>query len=98
MAIHEHQRSSMETSGAAWISVHVSHEGETIKPKSRQPESFDLRDCTPSPRLFENAAQPPITFSERFPRLTIAMIAVALIAFTVTVEIEYLRVAGYHWR
>lgn len=98
MAIHEHHRSSTETSGAAWISVHVTHEGETIKPKGRQPEFLGLRDYTPSPRLFENAAQSPLTFSECFPRLTVAMIALALVAFTVTVEIEYLRVAGYYWR
>lgn len=98
MAIYQHHRSSTETSGAARISVHVTHGGETIKPKSRQPEFLDIRDDTPSPRLFENAAQSPITFSERFPRLTVAMIVLALVAFTVTAEIEYLRVAGYYWR
>ena len=47
--------------------------------------------------LFEHAAARP-TLSERFPKLTVVAIAVALVAFTVATEIEYLRGAGYYWR
>jgi hypothetical protein len=38
-----------------------------------------------------------MTFAERFPRLTIAMIGFALVAFTVITEVDFLRGAGYHW-
>ena len=97
MAIHEQRRIPAETRKAAWISVHVTHKGETIKPNSRQQPIFpDLSDYAQAPRLFEEAAKSPITFPERFPRLTVAMIALALVVFTVTVEIEYLRAAGYY--
>jgi hypothetical protein len=98
MPIHEERRIFAEPRNAAWISVHVTHEGETVKTDSRQPEFLELRGDAPYPHLFENAARDPMTFSERFPRLTVAMIAIALVAFTVTVEIEYLHVAGYYWR
>jgi len=48
-------------------------------------------------RLFENTANLGLTFTERFPRLTFAVIAVALFAFTAAAEYEYLRAAGFYW-
>jgi hypothetical protein len=38
------------------------------------------------------------SFTERFPRLTIAVIALALFAVSATFEVEWLRHAGYVWR
>jgi len=48
-------------------------------------------------RLFEFAGNAPATFAERFPRLMVCAVAVALIMATVTAEIECLRGAGYYW-
>lgn len=47
--------------------------------------------------LFEFAGNAPATFAERFPRLMVGAVAVALIMATIGVEIECLRGAGYYW-
>jgi hypothetical protein len=51
--------------------------------------------CSP---LFEFAGNAPATFAERFPRLTVGAVAVALVLATITAEIECLRGAGYYWQ
>jgi hypothetical protein len=38
------------------------------------------------------------SFTERFPRLTIAVIALALFAVSATFEVDWLRHAGYVWK
>ena len=48
-------------------------------------------------RLFEFAGNAPATFAERFPRLMVCAVAIALIMATIGVEIECLRGAGYYW-
>jgi hypothetical protein len=48
-------------------------------------------------RGFEFCKVPSLTFTERFPRLTIAMIGLALLVVSVNVEIDCLRGAGFHW-
>jgi hypothetical protein len=48
-------------------------------------------------RGFAFSQVPRLTFAERFPRLTIAMIGLALLVASVNVEIECLRGAGFHW-
>jgi hypothetical protein len=47
--------------------------------------------------LFEFAGNAPATFAERFPRLMVCAVAIALIVSAITVEIECLRGAGYYW-
>jgi hypothetical protein len=48
-------------------------------------------------RLFEFAGSAPATFAERFPRMTICAVSLALIMAAIGVEIECLRAAGYYW-
>ena len=49
-------------------------------------------------RLFEFAENAPVTFAERFPRLVVSAVAVALVLATITTEIECLRASGYFWQ
>ena len=97
MSLQEQRRRVEQVADKNWISVHVTHEGKVIprKHNSSQPGFSGPRGNAAG--LFEHAAGRP-TLSERFPRLTVVAIAVALVAFTVATEIEYLRVAGYYWR
>jgi hypothetical protein len=48
--------------------------------------------------LFEFAGNAPATFAERFPRLMVCAVAIALIMAVITVEIECMQAAGYYWR
>jgi hypothetical protein len=47
--------------------------------------------------LFQHAAAARVALPEHFPRLTIAMITAALLAFSATAEIDCLQKAGCHW-
>jgi len=49
-------------------------------------------------RLFERTAQMGMSFSERYPWATFAAVALALLAFIVAAEVEYLTKAGFRWR
>lgn len=90
-----------EIGDTGWVSVNINHDGKSLDrqtlvraveaPRYRKPEQTSFH-------LFEGTAESGITFSERFPRLTVAVIALALVAFTVATEVEYLRVSGYYWR
>jgi hypothetical protein len=86
-------------SKSSWVAVPVNRQSGDGKIYSREPESGILRNSTPQAgRMF---AQPAITralFTERFPRLTIAIIAFALLAVSATAEVELLHCAGYFWR
>jgi len=97
MSLQEQRRRVEQVADKNWISVHVTHEGKVIprKHNSSQPGFSGPRGNAAG--LFEHAAARP-TLSERFPKLTVVAIAVALVAFTVATEIEYLRGAGYYWR
>lgn len=53
--------------------------------------------CVPQ-ELFGLAATTRMTFAERFPRVTIAAVAVALFAATLTMEVDLLRSAGFRWQ
>jgi len=48
--------------------------------------------------LFREAASNRITFTERFPRLTIAMVSFVILAATLTAEVELLHGAGFFWQ
>ena len=93
------QGSSFVRIGATgWVSVHVTNAAQTV-PAATASESLVLARHEPaSCRLFERTAGTGLTLSERFPRLTVAVIALALLAFSVTAEIEYLSKAGYYWQ
>lgn len=92
--------SLIRTSKSSWVAIPVNREGHgtdgTIY--RRDSDSALLRNSGPQPgRLFTQTAGSKVAFSERFPRLMIAAIAVGLLAASVTAEIEYLRHAGYIW-
>jgi len=85
---------------AGWVAVRVNHPGTEVEGRgyARETEAPTIRDhSTDYGVLFSQTENTPTTFAEGFPRLTIALIAVALLAFTVTAEIEYLHGAGYSW-
>jgi hypothetical protein len=100
MAASEQYFNLVRTSKSSWIAVPVNQTGSadgTIY--SRESDSTLLRNAAPvSGRLFAQAAGSQAHFQERFPRLTIAMIAFALFTVSVTAEVEMLRHAGYFWR
>ena len=47
--------------------------------------------------LFEFAGSAPATFAERFPRLMVLAVSIAIIVAAITAEIDCLRGAGYYW-
>jgi hypothetical protein len=73
-------------------------------PYGKQMHSSELNpalneDYVPvSSRLFECSTSTPITLAERFPRVTVAAIAIAMFAFAAIAEIDFLSGAGYHWK
>lgn len=97
----------VKTGRTPWISIHVSHDGQTICPQTPDLESREFvllgderisNDEPAAHLLFERAAHVNLTLFERFPLLTVAVIALALFAFSVTAEIECLSNAGYYWQ
>ena len=86
-------------SKSSWAAVHVSRHSADGKIYTREAESGIFRNSTPSAgRMFTQTAWTRATFTERFPRLTVAMIAFALFAVSATAEVELLHHAGYVWR
>lgn len=55
------------------------------------------REAAPA-KLFNQTQVARVDFAERFPRLTIALISFALLAVSMTAEVEWLHQAGYFWR
>ena len=91
----------VRTSKSSWVAVHLSRSGPSADGNiySRDSESTILRNSAPAPgRLFAQTATARGAFAERFPRLTIAMIALVLLAVTATAEIEWLHNAGFFWK
>jgi len=99
MSTSEQYFSLVRTSKSSWIAV-PSHQTEQAADGTvRVRESALLRNPPPiSGRLFAQATGSRVKFTERFPRLTIAMIAFALFTISITAEVELLRHAGYVWR
>ena len=100
MATTEQYFSLVRTSKSSWIAVPVNRSGPTSDGTiySRDTEATLLRSSAPQPgHLFAQSATSRVAFSERYPRLTIAMIAFILFGISVTAEIELLIHAGYVW-
>ena len=70
----------------------ASEDGLSQAQQNGADDSAELCGC-----LFEFAGNAPATLAERFPRLTVCAVAVALTLATITAEIECLRGAGYYW-
>lgn len=101
MSASEQYFSLVRTSKSSWIAVpaHQTARAADGTIYVREADAATLRKSAPiSGRLFAQASGVRARFSERFPRLTIAMIAFALFTISVTAEIELLRHAGYFWR
>jgi len=100
MSTSEQYFSLVRTSKSSWIAVpsHQTEQDADGTLRVRESQAL-LRNAAPiSGRLFAQATGGRVKFTERFPRLTIAMIALALFTISVTAEIELLRHAGYVWR
>ena len=73
-------------------------------PYGKQMHSRDMNSAPNGDRgpvsshLFECSASTGITIAERFPRVTVAAIAIVIFAFAALTEIDFLSGAGYHWQ
>lgn len=99
MSTSEQYFSLVKTSKSSWIAVPANQTPQTAEGTSflSTPDTTILRDSVSS-RIFVQASGARAKFSERFPRLTIAMIAFGLFTVCVTAEVELLQHAGYFWR
>lgn len=86
----------VQTGKSSWVAVHVDPPAGPKEPTQScaQPN----RNAARRDAIFGDSAVGPATFSERFPRLTIAMIAVVMFAATLTTEIDVLKGAGFFWQ
>jgi hypothetical protein len=101
MATSEQYFSLVRTSKSSWIAVPTSQTAKNADGTiyRREPDAAILRSAAPVPgRLFAQASGANAKFAERFPRVTIAIIAFVLFSVSVTAEVELLRHAGYFWR
>lgn len=64
----------------------------------RMDQSLDSAEISSGQPLFSLISPMRISFTERFPRTTIALISITLFALTVLTEIECLHFSGYFWR
>lgn len=76
----------VRTGKSSWVAVHVEPSVETITASASAPDA-----------LFGQVAVARVPLPERFPRLTIAVIALMLLAATLSTEIDLLRGVGFHW-
>lgn len=101
MATSEQFFSLVSTSKSSWVAVPVNREklADISKHKVREvePQSLSVGGSNGS-SIFTQQTEEHAGFTERFPRLTIAMIAFVLFAVSVTAEVECLHQAGYYWR
>jgi hypothetical protein len=77
----------VQTGKSSWIAVHIDPAVETA----------NQTNCVPV-ELFGRAATTRLTLAERFPRVTIAVVALALFTATLTMEVDLLRGAGFRWQ
>jgi len=101
MGTTEQYFSLVRTSKSSWIAVPVNRSGSAADGTiySREPDAAILRNSAPVPgRLFAQSGAVRSGFTERHPRITIALIAFVLFGISVTAEIEMLRHSGYFWR
>ena len=88
MATTNSYMSLVRTGNSTWAAVHVN---------GLEASDFRASEGDQASMFAENSAV-RTAFAERFPRLTIAMISLALFAVSITCEVEWLRQAGYYWR
>lgn len=77
----------VQTGKSSWIAVHINPPANAANQTVSAPEE-----------LFGRAATTRLTLAERFPRVTIAVVALALFTATLTMEVDLLRGAGFRWQ
>ena len=100
MATSEQYCGLVEAVHARGVAVHIHHDVYAVDGEIYSPgweATSRRRDVLEAEPRLEFGEVHHMTFAERFPRLTIAMIGFALVAFTVITEVDFLRGAGYHW-
>jgi hypothetical protein len=100
MATRGHYLGFVKPGALAPIAFQLPDEGSTLDSKISIPPSestFLPNNPSGEDRGFAFCKLPRLTFAERFPRLTIAMIGLVLLVVSVNVEIDCLRGAGFHW-
>lgn len=89
----------VQTGKSSWVAVHIEPQAdskeETQISASKQAPN---RNAVNQDAIFADSAVSSVTFSERFPRLTITMIALVMFAATLTTEIDVLKGAGFFWQ
>ena len=89
----------VQTGKSSWVAVRIN---PTAGSKEQTPNDQESEKVKPNDAeqdgIFSDSTASRITFSERFPRLTIAMIALIMIGATVTTEVDLLRGAGFFWQ
>jgi hypothetical protein len=99
MLIGKQDHPSIKTGETGWISIHINETDDAVDHElinavdSKQEFSATQTAC----HLFQYAVQGKLPLADRFPRLTLLAVALALLVSAVAVEIEYLRGAGYYW-
>ncbi len=91
----------VKTGVTGWISILINEqEGAFDLPCDSGKGSMEQTKTNPpaSIHLFEHVERTPVPLPERFPRLTLLTIALALLITALTAEFDYLRAAGYFWR
>ena len=99
MPAHEIRKNCVLTGNTGWISIHIDDSATARNmPCSSadvlsQSRSLDPAGCI----AFGQLKQTRTPLPERFPRLTLFAIALALLVSALTAEFDYLRSAGYYW-
>lgn len=100
MGTTEQQFNLVRISKSSWVAVHVSQQSADGTIHVSGAESRIASNGTPpAGHIFAQTVATNAPFTERHPRLTIAMIAFILLAVSATAELELLRQGGYiAWR
>lgn len=87
----------------ATVSIRVVEPKDTSENRLFQSQPHETEDSADDNaewcgRLFEFAGNAPVTFADRFPRLMVCAVSIAIIMAAIAMEIDCLRAAGYYWQ
>jgi hypothetical protein len=90
----------VQTGKSSWVAVHIEPQADSKKETqiSASEQTQPNGNAVKQDAIFADSAVSSVTFSERFPRLTITMIALVMFAATLTTEIDVLKGAGFFWQ
>jgi len=93
MQISKQSSNCIQTQKRRTISLKFESAGEV--PAGQEPSLPRIKNA-PVLHSFENSQ--PLSFSERFPRLTCFLVACGIFTAALVTEIDCLHGAGYYWR